>query len=201
MYQLYYDTIQNCPLIYKTRLCGVDTDSFFLCLYTSPTVSLSDIFLSLRDKFDSSNYDKNHPLYSPENKAKLGHFKDECAGRILEEFMIAKPKAYSMLYYDDKTSIKRYKGVPKVVVQNFTHESYRQAYYEDIETVEHFTLIQSKNHQVSTVNHRKRGRSFWEDKRCWLSKNFSLPYGHYMLNLPPPSKRLRTLPISGDIIG
>ena len=154
----------------------------------------------MRDKFDSSNYDKHHPLYSLKNKAKLGCFKDECGGRILEEFLLAKPKAYSMLYVDDKTSIKRLKGIPKAVVRNFTHEDYKQAYDNDNESVEQFTLIQSHRHKVETVNKRKRGRSFFEDKRCWLGKNFSLPYGHYALNLPPPSKRTRTLPISGDII-
>ena len=212
MYQLYYDTIKKCPLIDKTRLCGGDTDSFFLCLYTSPSTSLDDIFLNMKDKFDSSNYDTDHPLYSTENKAKLGRFKNESAGKIIEEFMIAKPKAYSMLYYKmkeskiesknktlEKEGIMRFKGVPRAVVQNFTHDHYRQAYHHDFESVEHFKLIQSKDHHVSTVNHHKRGRSFWEDKRCWVSKNFSLPYGHYMLDLPPPRKRLRTLPISGDI--
>ena len=200
MYQLYYETIQTCPLINKTRLCGGDTDSLFLCLYTSPTVTLDDILLQLRDKFDSSNYDKDHPLYSLENKARLGCFKNECGGRTLEEFLLAKPKAYSMLYLNESSSIKRLKGVPKAIVKNFTHEHYREAYNDDFESVEHFTLIQSKNHQVETANKRKRGRSFWEDKRCWLDKNFSLPYGHYKLDLPPPCKRRHILPISGDIV-
>ena len=101
MYQLYYENISKCPLINKVRLCGGDTDSLFLCLYTSPFVHLEDIFLYFRNCFDSSNYNSTHSLYSITNKAKLGCFKDECAGRLLEEYILLKPKMYSMQYLQD----------------------------------------------------------------------------------------------------
>ena len=136
MYELYYETFQKCPLINKTRLCGGDTDSFFLCLYTSPDISLQDIFQYLQNKLDSSNYSSSHPLFSNDNRAKLGCFKDECAGRLLEEFILLKPKMYSMKYIDSHNAIKRAKGIQKSVVSSFTHENYRKIYYDKCESVE-----------------------------------------------------------------
>ena len=198
MYELYYETFKKCPLINKTRLCGGDTDSFFLCLYSSPSISLNDIFLHMRDKFDSSNYDDNHPLFTSENRAKLECFKDECDGCPLEEFILLKPKMYSIKYLNEKTSIKRAKGIQKSVVSSFTHVNYSDVYHDCFESEETLTLIQSKNHKVSTVEKKTRGLSLWEDKRFWIEKNFSLPYGHYALNTLPPQKRRRILPICGD---
>ena len=199
MYELYYDVINKCPLIDKVRLCGGDTDSFFLCLYTSPNITLNDVFSAFRDKFDSSNYDEKHPLFSNVNKARLGCFKDECAGRLLEEFILLKPKMYSMKYLNDDKSVKRAKGIQKAIVSSFDHVDYQNIYYSSMQSVETMTLIQSRKHQLSTVNIKKRGLSLWEDKRCWLEKNYSLPYGHHSLSLPPPSKRTRLLPKCGDV--
>ena len=41
----------------------------------------------LAEHFDFSNYPTTHPLYSIENKAVLGKFKDETAGEPIEEFI------------------------------------------------------------------------------------------------------------------
>ena len=183
---LYYNDLKGCPLINRTRLCGGDTDSFFLCLYASASVRLEDILLYFVEKFDSSNYDSHHRLYSNTNKARLGCFKDECAGELLEEMILLKPKMYSMKYLDTVNhSIKRAKGIQRAAVKKLT--------------IEDMTIITSKNHIVCTKSFRKRGLSLWEDKRCWLDKNLSLPYGHYSLGLPPPSKRRRCLPVTGDV--
>ena len=85
MYTLYYKILHSCPLIRQPDLVGGDTDSFFLALHTDQNVSLSDIFQYLTQYFDSSNYPQDHPLYSTVNKAKLGCFKDESAGKVIEE--------------------------------------------------------------------------------------------------------------------
>jgi len=200
MYQLFYNDLKRCPLINRTRLCGGDTDSFFLCLYTSPSVRLEDILLYFGEKFDSSNYDVHHRLYSTTNRARLGCFKDECAGKLLEEMILLKPKMYSMKYLDSSChSIKRAKGVQRAAVKKLQHNDYRTVYYSEMDTSEEMTVINSKNHLVTTKSFRKRGLSLWEDKRCWLNKNLSLPYGHYSLGLPPPSKRRRILPAIGDV--
>ena len=79
MYNLYYNVLRKCPLIKQPELVGGDTDSFFLALHTEKGVGLGDIFKSLAQYFDSSNYPQDHPLYSAANKAKLGCFNPSTA--------------------------------------------------------------------------------------------------------------------------
>ena len=91
MYTLYYNILHSCPLIRQPELVGGDTDSFFLALHTSKETSLSDIFQSLRQYFDSSNYPSDHALFSVANKAKLGCFKDETAGKCIDCLLYTSP--------------------------------------------------------------------------------------------------------------
>jgi hypothetical protein len=199
MYELYYKTLSTNPLISKAVLCGGDTDSFFLALYTEPSVTLDDIFLSISHVFDSSNYPDTHPLYSLRNKAKPGCFKDESAGRRLKDFVLLRPKMYSMKYEDPtKDGIRRTKGVQKCIVRRFTHEDYRKVFDSVSESTVLMTNIRSRKHIIKTESRRKRALSMWEDKRFWVDKNYSVPYG-YMNKVPlPPPKRHRPLPASGD---
>ena len=61
------------------------------------------------------------------------------------------------------------------------------------------TIIHSKNQPVKTKTYNKCGLSAWEDKRCWLSINRSLPHGHPDTQVPPPKRARLTLPPSGDV--
>ena len=49
--------------------------------------------------------------------------------------------------------------------------------------------MQSKLHVVYNINQYNIALSFADDKRCWYSSNFSLPYGHanheYYTLFPP----------------
>ena len=199
MYELYYQILPQCPLIKKLQLIGGDTDSFFLTIATDKHIELSDVFHSLAQHIDTSNYPLAHPLYSTVNKAKLGCFKDETAGRILEEMILLRPKMYSMKYKDTDTSIKRAKGISKSIVNNMKHDSYREAFEEKKTTHVQMTIIHSKKHTLQTTTFRKRALSAWEDKRCWLSENESLPHGHVDSPVPLPKRRRVELPARGDV--
>ena len=91
MYNLYYNIFRKCPLIRQPELVGGDTDSFFLALHCHKNISLTDILLSLRQFFDSSNFPSDHPLYSISNKALLGCFKDEAVCKCIEEMILLRP--------------------------------------------------------------------------------------------------------------
>ena len=200
MYNLFYDILPHCPLIKKLQLVGGDTDSFFLTIATEPHITLSDVFSNLAQYIDTSNYPTSHPMYSNVNKAKLGCFKDETAGKELQEMILLRPKMYSMKYMQTDTAIKRAKGISKHIIQKMKHDNFKEAFEEKKTTRVQMTILQSKQHTIRTTTFNKRALSAFEDKRCWLSENESLPHGHVDSPVPLPKRRRLILPESGDVI-
>ena len=198
MYKLFYQTLKPCPMFKQVELVGGDTDSFQLTITVDKSHTLTNIFSQLQSKFDSSNYPTDHPLYSLANKAKLGCFKDECAGQPIQEMVLLRPKMYSIKLRD--TEIKRAKGISKSIVQKMKHQLYKSTYRHKKLTRVDMTILRSQCHRVTTTTFSKRALSAWEDKRCWLSRNRSLPHGHPDTGIAPPPKRPRLdLPPSGDV--
>ena len=200
MYNLFYKILPQSPLIKQLQLVGGDTDSFFLTIATDTHITLSDVFNSLSQYIDTSNYPPSHPLYSTVNKAKLGCFKDETAGQTLEEMILLRPKMYSMQYKDTDTSIKRAKGISKHAVKNMKHSLYREAFEEQKTTRVQMTILRSKQHTIQTTTFNKRALSSWEDKRVWLNENESLPHGHVDSPVPNPKRRRVAVPATGDVV-
>ena len=200
MYNLFYKILPQCPLIKKLQLIGGDTDSFFLTIATDKHITLSDVFNNLAQHIDTSNYPPSHPLYSTVNKAKLGCFKDETAGQTLEEMILLRPKMYSMKYKDTDTCIKRAKGISKHIVRKtLRHDIYREAFEEQKTTSVQMTILRSTQHTIQTTTFKKRALSAFEDKRCWLSENESLPHGHVDSPVPMPKRRRVDVPVSGNV--
>ena len=189
----------QCPLIKKLQLVGGDTDSFFLTIATDTHITLSDVFNSLAQHIDTSNYPPSHPMYSTVNKAKLGCFKDETAGQTLEEMILLRPKMYSMKYKDTDTSIKRAKGISKHIVKHMKHDIFREAFEEQKTTSVQMTILRSTQHTIQTTTFNKRALSAWEDKRVWVNENESLPHGHVDSPVPIPKRRRVLMPVSGDV--
>ena len=211
MYNLYYNILRKCPLIRQAELVGGDTDSFFLALHTAKETSLTDVFKYLNKYLDASNYPQDHALYSAANKAKLGCFKDEAAGKVIEEMILLRPKMYSMKYLGQdigpelakegkETGIRRAKGISRHLVKATSHQAYRQAFLSQEESQYDMTILRSQLHTIQTVTFRKRGLSAWEDKRCWLDGNSSVPHGSCFSGLPPKRRRVFPTPCSGDVV-
>ena len=94
MYQFYYDWLLpkfgNC-----LRLCFTDTDSL-ICHIESE--NLDDELGDIADEWlDTSNFDREHPLYSTKNQRKLGKFKSETGSALPLEFVGLCSKMYSLL--------------------------------------------------------------------------------------------------------
>jgi hypothetical protein len=203
MYELYYDKLRqyenefNCCI----RLVGGDTDSFFL------SVENCNVYRELlpamqRDSLlDASNFAANHPLFSEGQKAKLGCVKDESEGNPYLEWVLLKPKAYSMLCRDAAGSKKRAKGVRRATVRKeITHELYRETFFHEKALAHSQKRIASNKHHMVTVTYKKVSLSIYEDKRHWLTVNQSLPYGHYSLVQERPTVRtLDTVPIHNAV--
>ena len=157
------------------------------------------MFNAWADRLDSSNYPEDHPLYTTTNKARLGCFKDETAGRDIEEMVCLRPKMFSIRLVDSESGIRGAKGIGRSIVRRLSHLDYRSAYDNANETSVHMTTIRSTNHTIQTVTFKKRALSAWDDKRCWLGPNSSVPHGHYRSGVPLPKRHRPVPPPSGDL--
>ena len=122
MYDFYYNQLkkqygEHCQLLYT------DTDSLLLEIQTENVYEDMSRHSHL---YDTSDYPNDHPQYSAANKKVVGKMKDECAGRLIAEYVGLRPKMYSILEADG-INIKKAKGVKKSVVRkNIYHEQYRE---------------------------------------------------------------------------
>ena len=85
------------------------------------------------------------------------------------------------------------------MVASTSHDTYRQTFLAQNETSYQMTILRSQLHTVETVTFRKRGLSAWEDKRCWLDANSSVPHGSCLSPLPLKRRRVHIPPTSGDV--
>jgi len=83
---------------------------------------------------------------------------------------------------DEKIEKKKAKGIPKnVLKRNITFEKYEQTLNENLKEDIQFNNIRSYNHQIYSTCSMKTGLSNYDNKRYYISNNYSLPYGHYKL--------------------
>ena len=85
MYETYYDKFQPYFGQENLQLHYIDTDSFVLSVNTKNIIQ--DLH-NLKEYFDFSNLNKDHELFSDENKKVLGKFKIETPKNIfIDEFL------------------------------------------------------------------------------------------------------------------
>ena len=188
MYKMFDQWLSN-PLIKHVQLIGGDTDSYFLQVKSKyPRDDILRYFVNFPNTmdpnahgvFDSSNYPTTHPLFSNANKARLGCFKDEACGAEIQEFICLCPKMYSFIKVGGEVS-NRAKGVKKSKKDTLSHDNYREVYESRKSVSVNQTFLRSQHHVMRTVSMTKRALSVWEDKRCWINRNESVPYGHHKL--------------------
>ena len=78
MYKMLYDYIKV-KWGNNVELVMTDTDSFVFEIKTEDVYN--DIKADVLERFDTSNYPKDHPIYTDVNKKVIGKFKDEAGGR------------------------------------------------------------------------------------------------------------------------
>ena len=166
----------------KAKLLFTDTDSL---LYEIETEDFyKDISGDVKDRFDTSEYPKNHPSGIPTgaNKKVLGMFKDEEGGKILKEFVGLRAKLYSYKMDEGKEK-KRCKGIKKAVVEkSIRHEDYLKCLITGIEQLRRQNIIRSYEHEIYTEEINKVALSAADDKRYLLKDSFdTLAWGHYKI--------------------
>ena len=112
MYDWYYNKLrqkydENCTLLYT------DTDSLLVDIKTE------DVYKNVsetKEEYDFSDYPTDHPLYDETNKRVIGKLKHECDGTPIAEYIVLRPKLYSVLRSDEQL-IKKAKGEKKYVIK------------------------------------------------------------------------------------
>ena len=166
----------------KAKLLFTDTDSFLYEIQTEDFYK--DISGDVRDRFDTSDYPKNHASGIPTgiNKKVLGMFKDEAAGKNIKEFVGLRAKLYSYKMEEGKEN-KKCKGIKKAVVEkSIRHEDYKTCLETGKEQLRRQNIIRSYEHTLYTEEVNKVALSAADDKRYLLRDSFdTLAWGHYKI--------------------
>ena len=94
MYDFHYNNIKR-KYGDKAKLLFTDTDSLMYEIQTEDFYK--DISADVKHRFDTSDYPPNHQSGIPSgfNKKVLGMFKDEAAGRVIDDFVGLRATLYS----------------------------------------------------------------------------------------------------------
>jgi len=137
-------------------------------------------------RFDTSEYPtdfvaEGFPI--GKNKKVNGMFKDEVAGRQIEEFVGLRANLYSYKMYEGKKT-KKCKGVKKAVIKkSITHEDYKDCLFTGHEQLRSMNVIRSRFHEVYTEAVNKIALSANDDKRVIQEDAVStLAHGHYRIS-------------------
>jgi len=178
MYQFYYDCLLP-KYGDKLQLCFTDTDSFICHIETN---DLHADMMEDLEWYDTSNFDKDHPLFSNANKRVLGKFKSETGDSLPSEFCGLRSKMYSLFTPSENASksFRKAKGIPKSYVKKHVrHEQYLHVLNSRSVTKCKFRAFRSMNHVVTTREMTKICLSCIDDKRYLLADGIrSLAYGH-----------------------
>ncbi|RWS22921.1 hypothetical protein B4U80_03200 [Leptotrombidium deliense] len=181
MYDFHYNVMKK--NFEDIKLCYTDTDSF---VYHIKTENIYKDINEMKHYFDTSDYPKDHYLFSNENKKVIGKFKDEMNGNQIYQFVGLKSKMYAFQtkQLNECEEVKKAKGTKTYVVKK---ELKFQNYY-DILMKKSNTLYKQQNvirsvkHEIYSQTINKVALSYNDDKRIKLEDGISsLPYGHYKL--------------------
>ena len=183
MYEFHYNYIKP-KYGDKAKLLFTDTDSLMYEIQTEDFYK--DISGDVKDRFDTSYYPPNHISGIPTgcNKKVLGVFKDEVAGRCIEEFVGLRAKLYSFKIFEGEES-KKCKGVKKSVVKkSITHEDYKTCLFTGKEQLCKMNVIRSYKHEVYTEEVNKVALGSDDDKRYILEDGVNtLAWRHHKIRL------------------
>ena len=90
-----------------------DTDSLAYEIETDEFYMYKHISEDVKDKFDTSNFPKDHPSGIPTgiNKKVIGVMKDEASGKKIEEFVGLRAKLYSYKTFMFEGKGEKCKGI------------------------------------------------------------------------------------------
>ena len=94
MYKFHYGTIKK---VYGADASLLFTDTDSLCYHIRTKDLYADMKIHFHHLMDTSNFPKEHPLYTRVREKVVGTFKDECASVQPVQFIGLRSKMYSLL--------------------------------------------------------------------------------------------------------
>ena len=167
MFDFHYNYIKK-KYKHKAELLFTDTDSLMYQIYTDDFYK--DISPDILSKFDTSDYDPNHPSGIPTgvNKKVIGMFKDEVAGKQITRFVGLRPKLYTFEIEEDK-EVRKCKGIKKYVVKKrLNFDDYLQCLFTGRKEMRKMKIIRSEKHEIYSKEVNKIALSNEDNKRLVL---------------------------------
>ena len=179
MYDFHYNYIKP-KYGENAKLLFTDTDSLAYEIETEDFYR--DISSDVKEKFDTSNYPKDHPsgILTGVNKKVIGMFKDEASGKQIAEFVGLRAKLYSYRV-EDSYEEKKCKGVKKAVIKKtITFNDYKDCLFNNKPVMRKMNVIRSHLHTIFTETVNKIALSPFDDKRLIREDNIhTFAHGHY----------------------
>ena len=176
MYEFWYEEIKA-KYGSKAQLLYTDTDSLLIEIETP------DMYADMcgNNKYDFSDYPKDHQCFNDSNKKVVGKFKDDCAGKLISEFVGLRPKMYSILKVDGD-EIKKAKGISKTVVsQDLHHELYKSCLVKREELRHEMIAIRSDHHKMGLYAINKISLSPLDTKKYITPDGINtVAFGHFI---------------------
>ena len=189
MYKFHYEYVKP-KWGDRVELLFTDTDS--LCYKLRTSDFFNDISGDTKVWFDTSGYEKDHALYSAENKKKIGYMKDECCGNQIIRFCGLRSKLYAYEVnrlrngkgeWEHNVEKKKCKGIREYVVKkNVIIDDYEACLLSGEPKYRTMNVIRSRRHNICSEKINKKALSSDDDKRIILpNKIDTLAIGHYSL--------------------
>ena len=173
MYETYFDKLQPYFGLENIQLHYMDCDSFVLSIETD---NIINDLKNLKNLFDFSNLDKDHELFSNENKKVIGKFKIETPENIwIDEFIALRSKCYAFRCHND--SKIKLKGISKSQSKNIKFEEhYNCLFGKEYQRECDIYILRSINHNMVLQKVKETTLSIFDDKRCFINNIESKPW-------------------------
>ena len=173
MYHFHYNYIRK--KYADSQLLFTDNDSLFYQIKSEKDIY--EEFQVDKNLFDNSDYPISSKFFFNDNKKVIGKFKDEAAGRPIQEFVGLKSKMYS--YTIGEEEHKKAKGVKKLVVKKeIKHYDYLDVLFNNKTMHHQMNTIRSELHQINSYHLNKVSLNPYDDKRYLLDDGItSYAYG------------------------
>ena len=173
MYQFYYNIVNE--LWQKNEIVASDTDALIMNIFTE---DIYEDMKQIQNELDTSDYPENHNLYSEENKNKIGKFKDELQGKIMNEIVFLRSKAYSFTL-TDLSEEKKLKGIGKTTIKkDIKFNDYKNCLFNNETKMSKMYTLNSDKHNMFINEINKVSLSSFDDKRYICDNGIDTqPYG------------------------